>query len=244
MAATPDFVRLTMFSWVSLQSKQGLGDLIDLLAEHNLTPTHTGSDERAKGKFDRDALIDKVTAADKGVMVVLVKKKEPAYYAHFFAKRKGLTKLMVEWKPAPPELVDAFRLGEDLATLFRAEFGMVQPMFRGHDDFNRYGIMEVDWLTRNGPSGVAARNFYGAYMTKAIGMDRLKKSKAALRELKYGGVELDLVTDPWTANLETLKRRQKETMAALAPSGIFGDYSNSPFFKPAPNWKPIPEPAK
>jgi hypothetical protein len=77
-------------------------------------------------------------------------------------------------------------------------------------------------------------------MVALIGEERIRSAGVAT-PLSWGGLRLDLVAEPWTADIATLKERQSTAVAAIAPSQVLGDYSHPVKYKPGARWVPIPE---
>jgi hypothetical protein len=68
-------------------------------------------------------------------------------------------------------------------------------------------------------------------------VDRLRAAAARVADLGWGYV-VDLINDPAGVSAADHWVRTQAVMAALLPSGVFGDYRG---FDPAPgpNWSPI-----
>jgi hypothetical protein len=221
---------------VRLGERAHLDAVLDLLAGAGLEPTHAGERENELVAFDRAATVDAITSGRRRLLS-LARRKAPRYTATLRAQRAGLTSIAID-AGANPRPETLYQLGDQLAERFRAAYGVVHP-----DDGTRFraaGNMELGWLQDYGPLSVAARTWYGAHLTGLIGAERIRAAGTAT-PLSWGGMRLDLVPEPWTADIATLKQRQAEAIAVLEPAQVLGNYSHPVTYKPSARWVPIPE---
>src|SRR5262249_52780291 len=146
-----------------------------------------------------------------------------------YAQATGLTSIAIDVGATPRPAV-IYELAGELAERFRAVYGTVHPDVQDGTKFRAAGNLELEWLQRYGPLAVAARTWYGAHLVGLIGEDRIRAAGVAA-PLPWGGLRLDLVPEPWAAGIDTLKQRQAEAVAALAPAQVLGDYSHPVTYK-------------
>ncbi|MDT5062504.1 MAG: hypothetical protein QOH63_2963 [Acidobacteriota bacterium] len=241
----PDRTLVVVITKTALRSEAGLERLLDAFDNvEGFTPTHWGQDERARDPYDRTQLIREVSSL-KGEfgMPGLQRRKPPRYKAYFSAKNGGVKIVNVEFSStlSEKELPRVFSFGDALAEQLKAEFGIVHLAWNeGHQEYNASGVITVDELQKYGPTRVCARTWFGPHIVRLIGEERLRTSGALVKKTSWGGVQLDLMERPWESNVEALSARQDEVMRQLAPSGIFGDYSQFLNYKQGANWVSIP----
>ena len=124
---------------------------------------------------------------------------------------------------------DIFELGDRLAAQFRADFGVVHPIWKTklidpYPSYSGSARFRIDQYDECGPKAVCARTWFGAHVVGLIGRAPLVKLGAL--ETEWGGMRLDLVGSPWASDRATLAARQAEVMTELKASGVFGDYSS------------------
>ncbi len=238
MAKVPASYRIRIFTTIVLASPRGLAQLFDALDTLGLIPTHQGADERAGERFDREALVAAVTARPHAF--ALARRKAPRFTAAIGGQPAGELGAVHLDLPGTHDPAAVFAIGDRLAEVFRAEHGVVHPTFEGAGAFNAASVLEAWRIQQYGLKAPGARTWYGAHLRALVGDPRLASAGGVLRETGWGALSLDLVPEPAHAHFTTLVRRQREALAALAPSGAFGDYSHPVVKKPGPAWRPIP----
>lgn len=243
----PDALSITLFTARSLHGEPGLAALLDALGrDPGLLPTHWGPDSRTRDPFDRDRMIAEVTAYQSEFYVpVLRRRKAPAYEAFFSAKSSGLNYIELQVK-GPVKDADTprfFALADALAQALTPELAFVHPIWdRGEESqlYSASGVLSLKELQEFGLNPVCARTWYSPRLAGEIGRERLVQAGLSIENTAGGGVRVDLVPDPSQSDFEMLHRRQTEAMAALAPSGLYADYTRFNDFVPGPRWVPFP----
>lgn len=228
----------------SLRSCAGLEHLLNaFLRIKELTPTHWGTDERARNPYDHNELLATVSAFKSDFHIPgLHRRQAPRYKAYFSARNQGLNYVSVEFGSSLhlKDLQRVFLLGDAIAAQLEAEFGIVHPVWlEGSQEYCASGKITADELQKYGPTPVCARTWFGSHLVKLIGSKRLFHSGAIIHNTPWGGIQLDLVQHPWESDLETLSSRQRSVIKHLQPSGVFGDYTQILNYKPGLNWIPI-----
>lgn len=76
---------------------------------------------------------------------------------------------------------------------------------------------------RLGPQALGTRTTFGPHYVEQFGRERLLSTPVHVTELDWGGIQLDLVEEPWTASMEDLVGAWRRGMEHLAPAGIFAE---------------------
>jgi hypothetical protein len=218
-----------------------------------LHPKKWAEDDKPKSKkpYNREALINWIVDCwDMNIPMLFGQK--PIAYESFWSmisnrqnpEWKFLNSLIWECEGSlsPEHISTVFDFGSSLANVVRPELACINLVF-DHEDLHKLicPLRERD-LQTNGVPPIGIRTWMGQHIVKQIGSDRLKNCGAIVRETAWGGIEMDLIEQPWLADLDTLFAAKTQIMSNLEPSGAFGDYSRypMPLYSPAPNWIPIP----
>jgi len=237
--STPASHNIRLFTLLPLGTRPGLATLLGALDEAKLPPTHYGREERSRTAFDREQVLA-TTVAEAPTAVALIRRTSPNYVCWVGAYDKGLSGITIETGIAKDPHV-LYDLADKLALALKAEHGVINPKFQGHGKFNAAGKIEQRWLQEFGPLYPGARNWYGLHMQRLFGAQRLRRASGVFVETPWGAVRIDLVADPWKADIETLETRQREATAVLAEAQVLGDYSDPDEVRRGPKWIPIPE---
>ena len=243
----PDRVEIVVMTNASLRTYEGLEQLLNAFERsEELIPTHWGPDERARNPYQRNQILETVTAfRSEFYMPGLHRRKPPRYKAYFSAKNEDLNYISIEFGSTlrKIDLARVFALGDALATQLKAEFGIVHIVWlTGSQEYCASGRIHASKLQAYGLKPVCARTWFGPYLVDLMGRERLENSGALTQGTPWGGLQMDLVQNPWESDVETLSSRQHAVMQQLLPSGVFGDYTTILAYQPGPNWKPIPTP--
>ena len=250
--SVPDAIHIYVATRMSPVADVGLRGLLDAFgAEDALTPTHWAKDERENRPYDRDtSRMMGLISANRDWFFCVKRSTPPCYLAYANALQAldrpgGLchVKVTFESKIRQRDVAPIFRLGTELAANLKAEYGLVHSIWRLGERSQSYsaaGIVVPGELQPYGPPGVAARTWFGPHLTRLFGQDRLLNAGVPARETSWGGVEMELVERPWSADFEALSARQQAVMETLGPADVFARYDGIEA-RQGPNWVPIPE---
>jgi hypothetical protein len=252
----PRRITFTLITLVDFKDRQNLDSLLNVFESFPiLQPQKWAKDDRAKSKqpYERQALAKMVSTCSSEAIPMLYGKK-PVPYEFFFEfernHQNSANKCLngVYWYlDAPPNFNDSldsiFKFSQKLADIVCPEYGSINLIW-DHPQIGELispGI-KIPEFQQNGVPSLGIRTWMGLDIIDKIGIDRLKSCGAIVHQTDWGGIQLDLVEQPWLADFDTLLQAKQRIMANLEPSGMFGDYSNYPWplYSPAPNWIPIP----
>jgi hypothetical protein len=136
-------------------------------------------------------------------------------------------------------LAELFATWTRIAEATHTEFGLIHCLIKNeHSQAYNYGFgVNYRDVRDCGFLKFHARTWLGADLTSFIGRKRLLDLPHT-RETSWGGVQLDLVPEPWLADFDTLYRRQQEVMAIFDSWGLLGNYTNVSQTLPGPKWTP------
>jgi hypothetical protein len=231
MAKTPDAIHITIVTKQPLREKNGLSRLLDALEEDDYwLPTHWGPDERATEPYDRGLMVAEVEKFEHDYYIPGVhRRKPPRYKSYFSAKSSGYNylKVLFESTIRRKDIHPIFEFGNALADQLQPEFGFVHPIWRlgsVSQDYSASGIIQFKDLEKYGPNALCARTWLGAYIVDLIGIETLESTGLPIVKTFWGGVQIDLVEDPWKSEFDMLRTSQVNVMQKLEKCGVFGSY--------------------
>jgi|GEM_PF-2801250 hypothetical protein len=239
----PDQVKITIITKYCLRCHAALERLVDAVESIKaFIPTHWGLDERAPNLYNRDELIATVSILKSDFYLPsLQRKNPPRYKAYFSSASKSLNYVTIEFGASlsKKDYKHVFALGNAMAEKLEAEFGIVHPVwFEGSQEYCASGQITASEFLDYGLTPVCARTWFSSHLVNLISRESLSNSGAIIQDTSWGGLQLDLVQNPWESDVETLSCKQLSVMNYLKPSGVFGDYREVDY-KPGVNWKPI-----
>lgn len=202
-------------------------------------PTHANVDERKRLPYERTAAVEKIAKTSERKLI-LWRTSAPKYAGWLNCEPVPVTSLKLNYsEPRQSVVPELFEQATHLAHELAVEYGFVHLHWeRGPESmqYDRGRRMSVRDLTKFGLSGAHARTWFGPYLVSRIG-------KAVLLQLPFtsetpwGGIQLDLVPQPWLSDLETLSARSAEVKAKLGETGLLGVFEGAPVtWRPGPNW--------
>lgn len=237
-------MRLALFTPLPLGRRKGLNALLDGLESDELFgPTHWGDNERARNNYVRAEMVDTISAYKPGYFVPgLARRKGVKYVGYFDADAGPVQSLHIDFRHELSEhLEQIFALGTALFRRLKPLFGFVHPVWSGRgQEYNVAGRLNGKEFRKYGPRSMCPRTWLGPPLIEAIGRERLAACGVVVADTRWGGAEVDLLPGPWRHDIGPLDNVRTRVMTALAPAGVFGDYSRSLHYKPGPNWTEIP----
>lgn len=213
-----------------------------LESEPLAAPTHASRDARKRLPYDRPALLDALAGRPISGLH-LWRSKAPKYSnGYLSANDRTHNHVVADYAGAglnEQRLAELFAVWTRLAEATRTEFGFVHSKFRNdQSEAYNYGVrVRLKDLRDYGLLTLYARTWFGPDLLAVIGEKRLL-SIPNTRKTSWGGVELDLVEQPWLADFDTLFRRQKELGEVFRSWGVMGNYEDIVQTLPGPSWTP------
>ncbi len=209
-----------------------------LESEELAAPTHASRDPRKREPYDRQRLLDAL-AGRRISGLHLWRSKAPKYSnGYVSANCRTHNHVTVDYAGAglkEARLAELFATWTRLAEATRTEFGFVHCLFNNErSDAYNYGIrVKFSDLRDFGLKTLHARTWFGTDLTMIIGEKRLL-ALPNTRKTSWGGVELDLVAQPWLADFDTLFKRQQELIDIFKSWGLMGNLPTSCRLSPGP----------
>lgn len=238
-----------------------LGPVLELVETIDpFSPGYWGPHERKRNPWSREAVLADV-ATDKSFYGFLVsgihlwRTKVARYEGVIMTSDRSVNSVTLDYSPgpSPKHLRAIFDSAERLVNAMRTVFAYVHPVWKtgvevegvSKREIQRYawGLREneVD-IHKSGLKGIFARTWFGPMLIERIGRERLLGISGAHEE-DWGGIRLDLHSEPWSAGFKELAARKDEVMRELQGCGMFRSAEWSPDGQlvkneAAPSWTP------
>jgi len=213
-----------------------------LEAEPLAAPTHASRDARKRLPYDRSALL--AALAGRPISGLHLWRSKAPKYANSYVSANNRTHnhVVVDYAGAglkQDRIAELFATWTRLAEATGTEFGFVHCLFMSDptDQYNRGVRVPFKHVRDCGFRTLYARTWFGPDLVAIMGQKRLLDLPNT-RKTSWGGVELDLVEQPWLADFDTLFRRQKELIEIFKSWGFMGNYDNIIQTLPGPSWTP------
>lgn len=210
--------------------------LTAMAAEPLLAPTHGSPDERKRIPYESESIVG---AAERGP-VELWRTQEPRYAGSLITNRDARNMLKLSFESPADNLLPAiFEGATRLANQIRPEFGFVHALWQRGPASEAYNFgyrLQARDLDKCGLGNVYARTWFGPYLVERIGKPLLLSLPQAY-EMLWGGIQTDLVLEPWLADFDVLSAAQAQVMKQLRSTGLVGDFTGPPVrWKPGARW--------
>jgi hypothetical protein len=240
-------LRIRLFCAGTLRKEPRQTLLLQTLASSgDLAPTHCGRTEVRLTDFSPAAVKEMLGTAGYG-SVFVTRKEIPRWQGYLteFPAAVSVIGIDATGKLSARRRNAYYDLATSLAAQLSVDFGFVHsiPETKTGGSAPAYatsGNIGAEQLQQFGPRSLYARTWLGPHLLQLIGAERLTRLPAVHRTTSWGAVELDLVENPWDADVAQLAAQQSAVVETLARSGIFGDYSSPNEPVAGPRWTGFP----
>ncbi len=222
----------------------------------NFAALEWGYDELIRFPYEREKVLNAFFLEDPTESILLLKKSMSKYYSLVFAPKGELGKFEInhEGKLGKKDLVDGFELGGRLASIFKSDFAFVHwageitgpgggalngalkkraRKFAYSTEFSQAELREC------GPRSFYARNWLAGEFLQRFKANVFEEHGCTISQNVWGGIQVDLVPEPWNADQRKLMEAQESINGAFSKLGLMGDYSNSLNIRPGKEWMPL-----
>jgi hypothetical protein len=218
--------------------------LLDRIEEEPLlVPTHASMNERKRKPYDRASLLDD-SFGPNGYPPYFWRTKAPKY-AHAGVGREYTGYNLVSFEfdgTADKHRAELFEAASRLAARIGTEFAFVHlpapqdwPHWREYNNASGFPAVE---LWRKGIPNLFARTWFGPSLLEHVGRNVLASIPGGT-PTSWGGIQIDLAPEPWTADFDTLFASQQRAREPLGKAGFLIETSGV-VWKRAPNWTAPP----
>jgi hypothetical protein len=232
----PETIEFRCLSWRALGMKDNLRRLVELLdGTPTWRPTHWAyQDGKAALKYSPETFLKAVAKLelDASYSIDLLRRKGPKYKADFpLWSEIGAFDMSLLGPKDEKECEKFFAFAGALVELFRPMFAILHMRWmlgKLSEQYNRTYQLSANDFLNYGPIALCARTWAGAHVFSLLGKENLLAVGLHCRETSWGGLEIDLVPEPWQSDFETVSACQKKAMKKLKPLGVLGDYRGVP----------------
>ncbi|MBN1046989.1 hypothetical protein DVW08_16780 [Clostridium botulinum] len=234
-----DQIKITMFPTVNLQEQHNIKALIKVLTEERkLLPEKWGYDERIKINYDEEEMIKNILFRnEKFNNIFLYRNKKAIKYNCFFIAKKSYRsffKLDFNKSLSKKYWEDFFKLSDEIASIIKPRFGTTVIWSNEVEiDEDNKGIFQHMLKSRSeapvsflpdGPLGVSLRTYFNEEIINLFGREFLLNTPAYVKELKWGGIRIDLVKEPWNIDMKVMFDSWRKVMKYLNEANVFSEY--------------------
>jgi hypothetical protein len=222
---------------------QEISRVLELLEGEPLAaPTHASRDPQKRVPYDRTVLLQSLAGRPISGLHLWRSKAPKFSNGHLSANDRTHNHIRADYAGAglkQARIAELFATWTRLAEATRSEFGFVHCLFKNdRSEAYNYGVRVSFKDVRDcGFLKLYARTWFGPDLVAIIGQKRLLDLPNT-RKTSWGGVELDLVDQPWLADFDTLLRRQQELIEIFDSWGFMGNHDNVVQTLPGPSWTP------
>ena len=210
-----------------------LESLLDTFEANRLfAPKDWGLDERAHEPYShtRVAKVAEGKPSDDLIFLRRPRQLKQTTILRLDERPGAATELSL--KTPPSDWHHLFSLGDALAAAYQPDIAWVHiysdapPPFTTEAQELKYlmdaGVTGFSVGYRdNGPGGLGLRTYIGPRLIELFGRELLLATPAVVAELPWGGACIDLVDQPWQADLAALASAWRVAMDYLRPAEVF-----------------------
>ncbi|NFG40686.1 pentapeptide repeat-containing protein [Clostridium botulinum] len=233
-------IGISLFPKELLSNEENINSLLDLFEnEEKFLPTHWGTFERPKFKYDRYEILNKVLNEKKD-MIFLHRNKAPKYTCYFDLSNKDdlCNYFTVQFNNKTPKKYwdDIYEFSDKIAEVIKPRFGVSglvynAPIYIKSKLDELLNLMlytsqesQADF-PKCGVRGLGMKTYFGDSLLNLYGKDIIMDIPAVINRLKYGGVSIDLSENHWLEESEILFNSWKICMEYLNKFDILASFT-------------------
>ncbi|MEP6859859.1 MAG: hypothetical protein ABJE66_04515 [Deltaproteobacteria bacterium] len=230
--------RIALHGATPLYDRKNLERVLDVLEARGLVPQKAGLDERERKPYDRAATTGRLAEPPtpfRQTQMYLWRTAALKYEASLALWDSAYVGF--DFKPTPPasDWARIFDLADALAECFQPDWGAAGIRFDLRDDLKRApaqgdeldadlmhsatAVFPVDYVSA-GPLGLGPRTYIGSFFADQLGRDRIESLPLVVDKLAWGGYRIDLVAEPWAAEIPALLEAWRRGMAHLRDANV------------------------
>ncbi len=249
-------ILIDLFPTELLGSELNLNKLLDVFENRKeMAPTHWGTNERPRFKYDRAEILNKVIN-EKETEIFLHRSKEPKYTCYFDTLNINRFKnyFGIEFNISMKEKYweSVFKFSDEVSEIVKPRFGVSGIVWNRELEIRseRDKLLSLMIYTsqespldfpKYGPSGVGMKTYFGKEVIKLFTKELLMEVPAVVTESEWGGIRIDLSEKQWEDSPEEMFQTWIKVMEHLEKSKLLAipNIKESGFidFTPSDMWK-------
>ncbi|MGO4531471.1 hypothetical protein AB4Z30_20525 [Paenibacillus sp. 2TAF8] len=226
----PNLFNILMYPTVKLREKHILNCLLDSFEyDDKFTPTTWGNSEIIRVGYNRQEIIERSFNDLSQISEVHLQRDKMVKYSGYFeldSNLRSFLKFSFDKSMNRKHWRDVFELSDQLAETVKPRYGITHISWPAVTPWQTEKEKIHKWMNLssypvpvkffpNGPLGIGMRTYLSGDILEMFGRDVLVKCPAVIKDLSWGGIQIDLVENPWESDLEQLLERWMEVMEYL-----------------------------
>lgn len=254
---------LSMYPTVSLDNEEVLDTFLNLFETYeDLVPEKWGRSERTNIKYKKEEVKKIILDLDEAhgkSYVFFRRKKKNSYLGWTSIDNSTVSYFNFTFKYAENKLKDFFDFTDKIVEILNPRFCTAsinnnEIIVETEEEKKLYSQMSYSRETlsatffADGPMGLSLRTYCDKHMIEYFGKDKFLRAPMYVKQMKNGGVRLDLVEEPWNADGRTIFEEWIKDMKYFKDIELFAtvfrfrgeEYVIDPLtcVKVSPKWRP------
>ena len=241
----PFSATIMMVGTTALFVRARLERLLDAI-EHEaiFAPTDWGLDERRSDPYATAGILGFLAERGERPMsqteIFLRRKQRPRYRATLSLSREPRISFDIDPQLTVAQRAAMFDFADVLADQFQPDWGVahlayeLRPQHRDTEPwqdaderdaellYSAAWIAPVDYFVE-GPRGLGMRTYIGPHFVEQLGRERVESLPLVVTKLSWGGYRVDLVAEPWKADVRMLLPLWRRGMAHLRDAKVLAE---------------------
>jgi len=240
--------RSTQHGTQALYDRRNLEKVLETIETQRFAPSRAGLDERGGEPYRRAgvlALLAEPPVEFEQTTLFLRRSTPERYLAGIKLWRRAEVWFEFDEKQPSGTWPRVFGLSDALADVFEPDWAAAGLMIDLRSDMSAAYAdddeRDVDLLSdagdltfkdynRHGPHGLAMRTYIGPFFVEQFGRDRIESLPLVVERLPWGGYRIDLVPEPWAADVPSLLDAWRRGMARLRDANVFATPEMAPSY--------------
>ncbi|MBD8498792.1 hypothetical protein [Paenibacillus arenosi] len=230
----PSVFTISMFPSVSLDNEILLNSLLNVLEQiEQLIPTQWGPNEMTRLTYNKSDVLERVLASPfKDTEIYLHRTENLKYEGSFSLGYSFRSFLHFKFNSMPRTLWPLlFELSDSIAQIVKPRYGNTHifwpstvPWKTDQQRLHRWMNFCAQPAPVNfgpvGPLGLGHRTYFGEDIVELIGESSLLNTPAIVSENEWGGIQIDVVKEPWLSTPDQLLSAWLQSMNYLQETEV------------------------
>lgn len=235
-------VTIAMVGTRALYERGSLDTILAALeADPRFAPTTWSLEERGGNAYEREStlgVLDKHGGRPLAQTSLYLRRRlAPQYDARVALWTRPGLRITFDPKLAASDYPATFELADRLADLFQPDWGAAHVWLGARDRsgprqpwandderdaeimYSSAALIPIEYYGI-GPLGLAMRTYIGPHFARQLGAERITALPVIVEQLPWHGFRVDLVREPWSADLQALLEAWRPAMALLREAGV------------------------
>jgi hypothetical protein len=232
----------------ALYDRRNADRILEVIDANGFTAATVGLEERGGDRYTRERALEWLAEPPiefEQTTLILRQNRPNKYLAGLNLWRRAQVWFEFDKQQPAGTWPRVFELAEALASAFEPDWGAASLKIDLRDDRTRAFANEEERdlyllsnagnpmfkdYNRHGPHGLAMRTHIGPFFVEQFGRDRIESLPLVVERLPWGGYRIDLVPEPWAADVPALLDAWRRGMAHLRDAKVFATPEMAPSY--------------